>query len=312
MLGADVSLVEALCPGKQLIHLSFGGFSVFLLRLHPGLRFFHCRLGGFQFCPVLQEHLIDDTQIQLAFSGQCLDGFLLQGGDLLLSIFKILLRLLVGHLVGFLIPGAGKLHKSLLGNRLQLGKEQPDLIFNRLIQRSRLVAALPITRSRCGDFPVAAIGFIVVDASAAVSQFSFLMMMVVAEPASAVSAVDNARQQAPGVRPEDHRLAVVVLGRSAFDRLLAPHEQVFVDDLQMVKRLRLHSLHVVNADVDRVVDDRPDACPAPETCSAFGLDPFFIQVLRDPVCAVPVIGQQVEDLFDDGCFILVNDQIPHR
>ena len=69
---------------------------------------------------------------------------------------------------------------------------------------------------------------------------------------------------------------------------------------------------MVNADVDRVVDDRPDACPAPETCSAFGLDPFFIQVLCDPVCAVPVIGQQVEDLFDDGCFILVNDQIPHR
>ena len=136
--------------------------------------------------------------------------------------------------------------------------------------------------------------------------------MVVAEPASAVSAVDDARQQAPGVRPEDHRLAVVVLGRSAFDRLLAPHEQVFVDDLQMVKRLRLDSLHMVNADVDRVVDDRPDACPAPETCSAFGLDPFFIQVLCDPVCAVPVIGQQVEDLFDDGCFILVNDQIPHR
>lgn len=62
VLGADVSLVEALCPGKQLIHLSFGGFSVFLLRLHPGLRFFHCRLGGFQFCPVLQEHLIDDAE----------------------------------------------------------------------------------------------------------------------------------------------------------------------------------------------------------------------------------------------------------
>ena len=65
---------------------------------------------------------------------------------------------------------------------------------------------------------------------------------------------------------------------AALDRLLAPHEQVFVDDLQMVKRLRLDSLHMVNADVDRVVDDRPDACPAPEARSAFGLDPFFIQV----------------------------------
>ena len=56
--------------------------------------------------------------------------------------------LLIGHLVGFLIPGAGKLHKSLLGNRLQLGKEQPDLIFNRLIQRGRLVDALSFTCSR--------------------------------------------------------------------------------------------------------------------------------------------------------------------
>lgn len=29
---------------------------------------------------------------------------------------------------------------------------------------------------------------------------------------------------------------------------------------------------MVNADVDRVVNDRPDACPAPEARSAFGLD----------------------------------------
>ena len=43
----------------------------------------------------------------------------------------------------------------------------------------------------------------------------------------------------------------------------------------------------------------------------FCLDPFSIQVLRDPVCAVTVIGQQVKDLSDDDCFIFVNDQIPH-
>ena len=167
VLGADVRFIKALRPGKQLIHLRLGGFGVFLLRLHPGLRFFHCRLGGFQFGPVLQEHLVDDAQIQLAFSGQRLDGFLLQGGDLLLSIFKILLRLLVSHLVGFLVPGAGKLHKPLLGNRFQLGKEQLDLLFYCFIQRGRLVATLPITCSRCGDFPVAAVGFVVVYAGTA-------------------------------------------------------------------------------------------------------------------------------------------------
>ena len=38
---------------------------------------------------------------------------------------------------------------------------------------------------------------------------------------------------------------------------------------------------------------------------------FSIQVLSTPVCAVTVIGQQVEDLPDDDCFILVNHKIPH-
>ena len=68
---------------------------------------------------------------------------------------------------------------------------------------------------------------------------------------------------------------------------------------------------MVNPDVDRVVDERPDACSAPEGGSVFCLDPFSIQVLRDPVCAVTVIGQQVKDLSDDDCFIFVNDQIPY-
>ena len=137
------------------------------------------------------------------------------------------------------------------------------------------------------------------------------MLMIVAEPASAVPAEDDACQQAARIRPEDHRLTVEVLGRPGFDCLLASHEQIFVDDLQMVKRLGLHSLHVVDADVDRILNDRPDACPAPESSSVFCLDPFSIQVLCDPVCAVTVIGQQVKDLSDDDRFIFVNDQIPH-
>jgi hypothetical protein len=87
------------------------------------------------------------------------------------------------------------------------------------------------------------------------------MLMIVAEPASAVPAEDDARQQAARICPEDHGLTVEVLGRPGFDCLLASHEQIFVDDLQMVEGLGLHSLHVVNPDVDRVVDERPDRSP---------------------------------------------------
>lgn len=120
----------------------------------------------------------------------------------------------------------------------------------------------------------------------AFSRFSCIWVCassIVAKSASAVAAKDDARQQAACIRPEDHRCSIKVLGRSGLDRLLAPHEQIFVDDLQMVKRLGLHTLHVVDADVDRIVDERPDACSAPECCSVFRLDPFFIQILRKDI-----------------------------
>ena len=71
MLLAPMSALSKHSAHKAAHPLGFG-FSVFLLRLHPGLRFFHCLLRGFQFCPVLQEHLIDDAQIPAGFLGQCL------------------------------------------------------------------------------------------------------------------------------------------------------------------------------------------------------------------------------------------------
>ena len=61
--------------------------------------------------------------------------------------------------------------------------------------------------------------------------------MIEAEPASTVPAVDDAAQQAPGVRPEDHGFFTEVLGRSAFHRLLAALEQVIVNDPEMFERL---------------------------------------------------------------------------
>ena len=59
--------------------------------------------------------------------------------------------------------------------------------------------------------------------------------MVIAEPASAMSAENDARQQAPGIRSENHRFAVEVLGRFGFDSLLASHEQIIIDDLQILE-----------------------------------------------------------------------------
>ena len=85
--------------------------------------------------------------------------------------------------------------------------------------------------------------------------------MVVTEPASAMSTKNDACQKASDIRSEDHRFAVEVLSQSIFDGLRISHEQIFIDDLQLLEGFRPRTPHVVNTNVNQVVDDRPVARP---------------------------------------------------
>ena len=68
----------------------------------------------------------------------------------------------------------------------------------------------------------------------------------------------------------------------------------------------------LDADVYRIFDERPNACPPPKRCTSFGFDAALIQILRYPVCPVSVIGQQIEDFLDNLGFIFIDHQIPYR
>ena len=57
----------------------------------------------------------------------------------------------------------------------------------------------------------------------------------------------------------------------------------------------------LDADVYRIFDERPNACPPPKRCTSFGFDAALIQILRYPVCPVSVISQQIEDSCPRNC-----------
>ena len=120
VLRSDVRRFKALRPGKQFVDLGFGGFGIFFFCLHLGLGVFHRPLSRFQFDTVLDQHGINNAQIKLAITCQCLDCFFLQGGHLLLRILKIFLRLLVRDLVRFLISGTGQFQQALPWHGLDL------------------------------------------------------------------------------------------------------------------------------------------------------------------------------------------------
>jgi len=63
----------------------------------PGL--FQCSRRNAKGDSRLGPVLMIDAQVQLAFSGQSLNGLLLQRGDLFLGVLEIFLRLLVGFLL---------------------------------------------------------------------------------------------------------------------------------------------------------------------------------------------------------------------
>lgn len=69
---------------------------------------------------------------------------------------------------------------------------------------------------------------------------------------------------------------------------------------------------MVDADVNWVLNDCPNACPPPKGGASFGFDATLIQILRYPVCPVSVIGQQIKDFPDNLGLIFIDHQIPHR
>ncbi len=69
---------------------------------------------------------------------------------------------------------------------------------------------------------------------------------------------------------------------------------------------------MINADVDRIVYQRPDGSTAPQRSSPFRFDTPVIQVLSHTVCSVSFLHQQMEDFSDDFGFVFVDDHILHR
>ena len=136
--------------------------------------------------------------------------------------------------------------------------------------------------------------------------------MAEGQPRSAVRTEDQPRKQAPGVSPFRYLHFMLQAGGPALNRLLAFFPCGFIDDLQVFLLGRVGVAHPHVAQVNPVVDQRPDGSRPPEGRSALGLDAALIQVIGHPVGAVAFFDQKMENLPDDDRLILVYDQVSNR
>ena len=95
----------------------------------------------------------------------------------------------------------------------------------------------------------------------------------------------------------------------AVNRLLTALKKGLVNDFQVIERLGLDALHVVNANVHGVVDQSSDGSTTPEACSALRFNAACIGVLSDSIRAVPIVYKQVEYLPDDCRFLFVDNKV---
>ena len=103
-----------------------------------------------------------------------------------------------------------------------------------------------------------------------------------------------------------------VLCGAALNRLLAALKKGLVDDFQVIERLGLDTLHVVNSDVHGVVDQGTDGGTSPEARSALRFEAASIEVLCNTVCTVSLVHKQMEDLPDDSRFLFINNKVSDR